>query len=142
MAKSARVGLIAASLSLAALAFVGLQGNRAVAASENAADRGDLARSAAAAHRAIRWAPWSARAWQLLGEAQLEQGDASAARRSFVTAVSKNDADWSIWLDLAVAGHGREQSRALVEAATLNPLGSEVGAYGAGAYHGKQGEVP
>jgi len=122
-------GLAAASLLLGVGAFLGLQGNRAVAASEGAASSGRPAKSAHEARRVISWAPWSSRGWQLLGEAQFQQGDNAAARVSFLKAISKDGEDWSIWLDLAVASKGAQQKHAFDEATRLNPLSSAVAAY-------------
>lgn len=128
-----RFGAVAACLALAAFAFVGLQGNRAVRTSEEAAANRQWATSAAAASRAERWAPWSSQPWQLLGDAQFAQGQVDAARASFLTAISKDSEDWGIWLDLAVASDGALQRRAFAEAERLNPRSSAVEAYRARA---------
>ena len=61
----------------------------------------------AEAKRATAWAPWSEEAWQLRGEAELELGDAAAARRSLPRALDRNPESWSAWLDLAAASRGR-----------------------------------
>jgi len=111
---------------LAAVAFVGYVGNRAAAASIAATEAGDPARGAAEAKRAISWAPWSEEAWQLRGEAELELGDAAAARRSLARSLDRNPESWSAWFDLAVASVGRERELALDRAKLLNPRSPEV----------------
>jgi len=111
------------------LAFVGLRGNRAIAASQSAANKANWAQSASDARTATRWAPWSSSGWQLLGEAQFHQRKLGAARRSFHKALAKDPADWSIWLDLAVTSRGAERRRAFAEATRLNPFSPEIAAY-------------
>lgn len=117
-----RWSALALTLVLAALVFVALRGNRAVAASEAAATRFNWNTAAADARTATEWAPWSSRAWQLLGEIEIDQGKFSAARTTLRKAVGKDPADWTIWLDLANATTGREHKKALDQARKLNPL--------------------
>ena len=111
---------------LAAVALVAHVGNRAASASIAATEGGAPARGLAEAKRAVGWAPWSEEAWQLRGEAELELGDARAARRSFSEALKRNPDSWSAWLDLATASRGRERERALDRAIAFNPLSPEV----------------
>jgi Flp pilus assembly protein TadD len=120
------LGLI---LVVAAFAFVGLRGNRAIAASEAAANGGSLRAASAHARTAARWAPWSARPWQLLGEAESRQHRLGAARVDLRKAAAKDPDDWSIWLDLALASKGRERRHALAEAFRLNPLDPVVASF-------------
>ena len=83
-------------------------GNRAAAASIAATEAGRPGpRALREAKRAISWSPWSEEAWQLRGEAELELGDAAAARRSLARALDRNPESWSAWFDLAVASGGR-----------------------------------
>ncbi len=124
-----RLAALAGAVALAAIAFVGLQGNRAIAGSEDAAAATDWLVSAADARRAIGWAPWSARAWQLLGEAQSARHRRVEARRSFLRALARDREDWSIWLDLAVVSRGVSRRHAFAEAARLNPRSSSVATY-------------
>jgi Flp pilus assembly protein TadD len=63
---------------------------------------------------------------RLLGEAQLGDGDSSAAAATFRKAIEKNDDDWSLWFDLARATTGVEQRAALDHAARLDPLAPEI----------------
>ena len=72
------------------------------------------------------WATEPEEAWQLRGEAELEVGDAAAARASLGRALERNPDSWSAWLDLAAASQGRERERALDRAVALNPLSPEV----------------
>jgi O-Antigen ligase len=128
-----RAPALALMLVLAVFAFVALRGNRAVAASETAATKLHWTRSAAEARAAQRWAPWSSRPWQLLGEAQFQEHDLAAARASFRKALEKDGSDWSIWLDLALASKGKERRHAFAEATRLNPLASEIASRKPGA---------
>jgi hypothetical protein len=128
-----RTPILVLMIALAGWAFVGLRGSRAIAASESAATKLHWTRSAAEARTATRWAAWSSYPWQLLGEAQFQQGKLEAARKSFRKALAKDGGDWSIWLDLAVASKGEHRRRALAQARRLNPLGSEVAAYSTAA---------
>ena len=127
-----RLLVLGGVIALAAFAFVGLRGNQAIAAAENAASNGNLATAIADARRASGWAPWSARPWQLRGEAELQRRQLRAARVDLRKAAAKDPADWSIWLDLALASSGRERRDALAEAAQLNPLDPVVASFGRG----------
>jgi hypothetical protein len=125
-----RLLALAGMLALAALAFVGLRGNQAIAAAERAATSGgNPAAAVAEARRASRWAPWSARPWQLRGEAELEHDRRRAARADLRRAAAKDAADWSIWLDLALASSGPERRQALAEAGRLNPLDPVIASF-------------
>jgi hypothetical protein len=117
----ARASLTAAGVALALFALVGQLGNNAAGASARANSRGDYGSAEREARRARRWAPWSYRPWQLLGEAQLAAGDAAAARRSFRRALRDDRDDWSVWFELAQATRGAERRDALAEARRLNP---------------------
>jgi hypothetical protein len=116
---------IAFTLVLTVLIFVALRGNRAIAASEAAASRSNWTAAAADARRAIDWMAWSSRAWQLLGDIEFQQHKLAAARISLRKAVGRDPADWTIWLDLAIASTGTERRHALFEASRLNPLSPE-----------------
>ncbi|MBA2476273.1 MAG: O-antigen ligase family protein [Actinobacteria bacterium] len=123
--RRARAGTVVAALLLAGVAFVGLVGNSALAASRDATTSRP-AEAAAEARKAQRWAPWSAEARQALGAAQRARGNPAAARRSYREAVERDPGNWRLWYELALVTDGREQTRALARAARLNPLGSEV----------------
>ena len=113
---------------VAGVAFVGLIGSSALSASESAASaaRPDWSEAEAEARKAKRWAPWSSEPWQRLGEAELGQGESSAARESFRKAIDKEPEDWLLWLRLAEASTGADRRDALEEAQRLNPLSPEV----------------
>ena len=130
MQRHARLVVLTAALAAAAFAFVALRGNQAVAASELAAQRGDLSASADAAQRASRWLPWSARPLQLRGEAELARHRLVVARAELRDASAKDPADAGIWLDLALASTGAERAHALAEAARLNPLDPVIASFG------------
>jgi hypothetical protein len=118
-----RLAAVGATAALAALAFVGLVGNLALASSTHAAARGDWQKTASEARRASNWAPWSSDALDLLGQAQLHQGHAAAAATSFRRAIAKDPRRWDFWLDLYAATSGREAAQAFRRAYALNPLG-------------------
>jgi tetratricopeptide (TPR) repeat protein len=120
-----RACVVLALVPLAAFALVGQVGNTALAASERATDP-ETAQTQA--RKAIRWAPWSAKAIEQLGEAQFEAGNAKAARATFRRALAKNPEDWDLWFDLAVASEGQELRRAVARAHALNPLDPELNA--------------
>jgi hypothetical protein len=124
-----RFAALALVLAIASFAFVGLRGNRELAASESAAGRGDVAGAKAAAHAAAGWMPWSARPWQLLGQVELDQHHLVAARVALRKAAKIDAADWRTWYDLMLASTGRERRHALAEAARLNPLDPVITAF-------------
>jgi tetratricopeptide (TPR) repeat protein len=99
---------------LAVLTLVAYAGNRALEVAETGPD--------ASARRAARLQPWSAQPWRVLGEAQLAAGEADRARETFLDALDRDDGDWELWLDLALASEGAERDRALARAKELNPL--------------------
>lgn len=123
-----RAAALAVTLALGAFTYVGLRGNQAIAASEAATGTAS-SRSAGAAREAEHWAPWSARAKQLLAQAQLGLGNAKAARATLSEAIAKDSGDWELWGDLAVASKGRARRRALAVAIQLNPLDSGLAEY-------------
>jgi O-Antigen ligase/Tetratricopeptide repeat len=122
----ARVGLVAVTTVLGAAAFVGLMGNQAVASSKNAEKSGELAQAESKARAAVRWAPWSARAWERLAEVRFAQDDLKGARAALIEALEKDPGDWALWYRLGVASEGAERLRAYREAARLNPLSKNV----------------
>jgi tetratricopeptide (TPR) repeat protein len=118
--------LVALIVPLIAFAFIGLIGNSAIVASERAVEAGELGRAEEQARKAIRWAPWSAEAWQRLADVHYERGDLARTRAALLHALEKDRRDWIIWFDLGSVSKGREQRRAYSEAARLNPLGQNV----------------
>ena len=118
------VGVVATVVAV--VAGYGYVGNRAVAAANDAVDRSDYGAAEANARVARRWIFWSTEGWRLLGEAQLAQGDVEAARRSLRRGLERDDRDWELWLDLALASEGSARRNALDEAARLNPLAPEL----------------
>jgi hypothetical protein len=103
---------------LAALALLAYTGNREVAVAESG--------QPSAARRAARLQPWSAEPWRLLGEAQLARGEVSAARASFRKGLDRDDGDWELWLDLALATDGAERAQAIERARELNPRDPDI----------------
>jgi O-antigen ligase len=129
LGRAARGAAVAVVIVLGVLAFVGLKGNLALRASQAAAASADYPKSASEAKAARTWAPWSTSPWQLLGEAQAALGQKAAARTSLHKALAKNEQDWSIWLDLAVASKGAARRHAFAQASRLNPLSPEVASW-------------
>jgi len=119
------VGVTAAAIAIT-VALVAHVGNRSIAESVMALERGDTSRAASAARRAKAWAPWSHEPWQLLGEAQLAERDDKAARRSLAEAIRRGPEEWRLWFDLAIVSKGPKARVAITRARELNPLGDEV----------------
>jgi hypothetical protein len=126
LSRRLRHGLLAFACIGIVVSFVMLVGNVAMARATSNARAGHWAASAGDAKRAATWAPWSSEPLRLLGEAQLGDGDSSAAAATFRKAIEKNDDDWSLWFDLARATTGVEQRAALDHAARLDPLAPEI----------------
>ena len=103
----------AAAFALVVLALTAYAGNRELALAEAGSER--------SARRAARLQPWSAEPWRVLGEAQLERGDVEAARASFREGLSRDDGDWELWIDLALASDGEARRAAFDRAVRLNP---------------------
>jgi hypothetical protein len=127
LASARRAVVLATALTIAlAFSFVGVIGNRALAA----AMRSSRSHAWKAAHGEARTAtellPWSSDAWLVLGRAQLALGDSTSARRSFSTAVSRDARSWQAWLALAHVTRGREREAALARLAVLNPRAPAV----------------
>src|SRR5581483_3888633 len=121
-----RLAGAAGGLAAAGFAFLGLAGNSALASAQSANRAHRYADAAAAASVARRWMPWSPEPLKAQGEARLEQGDAPAARTSFLAAVSVDPRDWQSWLDLAASVEGAERRRAVARARALYPKGPEI----------------
>ena len=118
-----RFGGAGTAAALAVLAFVGLVGNLADAASGDAAARGDWRKAVAEAERASDWAPWSSHALRRLGEAEAGRGNVGAAASAFRRAVAKDPNDWELWQDLYRATQGAESRAAFRRTYELNPRG-------------------
>jgi hypothetical protein len=113
------------------VAVVTLAGNTASSAADNAIARSDWSAAARHARSATRWAPWSSRGWQQLGEAELGLHQAARARADLHTALDKDPDNWAIWFDLALASRGAARRDALQEARRLNPLSPEIALFDA-----------
>jgi hypothetical protein len=122
---------IAAALAvgLSALTVVGLLGNTALESSQAAGSTHNWQSAERHANSAIRWMPWSAAGWQLLGEAQLGLHDQAGARRSLGRALAKDPNDWVTWLDLIQATRGKAQVAAIDHVYRLNPRDSSLVPY-------------
>jgi hypothetical protein len=122
---------IAAALAvgLSALTVVGLLGNTALESSQADGSTHNWQSAERHANSAIRWMPWSAAGWQLLGEAQLGLHDQAGARRSLDRALAKDPNDWVTWLDLIQATRGKAQVAAIDHVYRLNPRDSSLVPY-------------
>jgi tetratricopeptide (TPR) repeat protein len=106
--------------------LVTLTGNRYLGQASAALDRADSAVAAREARRAERWAPWSADALERQADAALADGSLDGARRLYREAIAKDSGDWELWLGLALASEGDAKRQALDQAASLNPLGTQI----------------
>jgi O-antigen ligase len=125
----ARGVAVAAAVVLAAFAFVGLVGNRALSAATAAADSRQPKTEESKARDAVRWAPWSSEAWRLVAEGQYAQAEIAGARASLRRALEKSPDDWQLWFNLAAASSGRARAEAIDRARRLNPLSPEIADY-------------
>jgi tetratricopeptide (TPR) repeat protein len=103
--------------TLTAAALLAYAGAARLASAQDALRAGDRARGVAEARSALRFAPFSAAAWGVIGDAE---SSAAAYRR----ALELDPKDWSLWLRLADVSTGEPRRLALREAARLNPLAS------------------
>jgi hypothetical protein len=120
---------LAAVLAGATVAFAGLVGEGALAASTDALNAGNTAKAVAEAERARRWEPWSYRPLAALAEARLRAGDRAGARAAFTEAVRMEPDQWALWFGVARASSGRPAAVALRRALRLNPLSPELAAW-------------
>jgi O-antigen ligase len=128
----ARVAILAAVVSCAAFALVGLVGHTATAASAKALREGRLQEAEVRARDAARWEPWSPRPWQLIADARYQQGDVGAAVRYYRLALRRDPQNWQLWSDLgfALGGTGRAADAAFAQARLLNPRNAQTPAPG------------
>jgi O-antigen ligase len=117
------VGLVAA-LGLACCTLVLLIGNQDLNAAAAAA--GGQSTLQARALEAQRWAPWSPNPPRWLAMVALADGNHTAARRLFATAIAHDGSDWSLWLELAAASTGPARTAAFLTAVRLDPHGAEL----------------
>jgi O-antigen ligase len=119
-----RGAAVVVALTLAVVAFVGVVGASALAASDRALTKGRYGEAASQARKAARWWRWSPDPWRQLGDVQVDRGDDNAARESYRKAISKDRSDWKLWYDLSTVSAGAEARSALAEARRLNRYGS------------------
>jgi hypothetical protein len=129
-----RAAAVAVGLALAVVAFVGVIGASALAASERALAKGRYDEAASQARKAARWWRWSPDPWRQLGDVQSASGEENDARESYRKAISKDGSDWALWYDLSTVSTGDESRRALAEARRLNRYASSD--------FGESGNVP
>jgi tetratricopeptide (TPR) repeat protein len=119
-----RAGGVAAALLLSVVAFVGVVGSSALAASERELAKGKYDEAHSQARKASRWWRWSPEPWRLLGDVAAERGDTAAAADYYRKAISKDSGDWKLWYDLSTVTTGAESQRALAEARRRNRYAS------------------
>ena len=112
-----RTATVPAFVALTAAAVLAYGGTSRLVAAQAALRVGDERRAVAAAHSALRLAPFDAAPWAVIGDAT---GDPAAYRRAL--ALDAND--WSLWARLARVSKGAPRRLAEREAARLNPLGA------------------
>jgi hypothetical protein len=118
----ARLPAVAAATAAGVFSFVALIGNGAVDAAERALAAGQLGSTQTEARKATCWTPWASEPWRLLGEAQLAEGRALAARTSFTEAISRDGRNWVLWYELGLASGGAARRDAFAHAHVLNPI--------------------
>jgi Flp pilus assembly protein TadD len=89
--------------------------------------RDDPVQFARFARQALRWQPWSFEPRQVLGEAQLADGQLAAARASLLRALALDRSNASLWLDLDTASAGPARSTSLAESRRLDPKAPRMG---------------
>ena len=119
--------LVACIAALAVFSFATLTGNRYLGQASGALDRSETARRRTGCQavprggRRGRPTHWSTRRMRLSLD-----GSFADARRLYRQAIAKDDGDWELWLDLALASKGDASAHALDRAAALNPLGAKA----------------
>jgi hypothetical protein len=110
----------------AAIAFVGLIGNMALANAQSGILDRPGAKVVSDAEKAHRWAPWSAIALRELGESRLLVGQRRAGLAALRESLAKDPGDWQTWYDLAAVTSGAERRAALARARALNRHAAEL----------------
>jgi O-Antigen ligase len=126
--RSARIALGVGALAAAVVAFGGLIGNIALSRANDAVSLGLGRKAAAEGATAHRWAPWSARALQDLGDGRLLLGQKRSGLTALREAAAKDPGDWEIWFDIAAGTGGARNRAALARAKALNPQSPEIAA--------------
>jgi hypothetical protein len=103
-------------VALVAAGVLAYAGNARLASAQSALRAHDPARAVAQARDALRFAPYSAAAWEVVG-------DASASAAAYRRALALDPNDWSVWAKLAAVTKGESRRLAQHEAARLNPFG-------------------
>jgi len=119
-----RAAGVVAALLLSVVAFVGVVGSSALAASDRERAKGNYGEASSQARKASDWWWWSPDPWRQLGDVAAEQGDNTAARDYYRKAIAKDEGDWRLWYDLSTVTTGEESRQALAEATRLNRFAS------------------
>jgi hypothetical protein len=113
--------LAAAAGAVAALVFVGLLGDRALAAANRDLQAGKPAAALNDFDRAATLQPWSSEPDSGRAAVAVLDGDRMAAALHLRLALRKDPESWVLWRRLADVTTGRDHGRAVAEAHRLNP---------------------
>jgi O-antigen ligase len=103
--------------ALTAAALLAYAGATRLSSAQDALRAGDRIDAVVEARSALRFAPFSAAAWGVIG-------DAESSPAAYRRALELDPKDWSLWARLASVSKGEPRRLALREAARLNPLAS------------------
>jgi O-Antigen ligase len=126
LGRQSRFVIGAAATFAAAVAFVGLIGNIALANATSGVLNGTGRKAVSEAAKARRWAPWSAVALRELGETRAVTGQRQAGLVALRQAAAKDPGDWQTWFDIAVVTTGPERRAAVARVKSLNPYAPEL----------------
>jgi hypothetical protein len=118
----ALIGVAAVSAGLVAWTVVSLLGSLSLHAAVKHLQTHSWIEADQAARNAVRWQPWSAEPYDVLGQAQLARGQTGAAAQSFRHALRLDDQDWTTWYELGRITHGPERQIAFQHILKLNPF--------------------
>jgi hypothetical protein len=125
-ARRAKVGAItiavAACLVLATLNAAALAGSNSLHQAVKNLQSRQWTTAARSARNAARWQPWSAEPYDLLGQAQLAQGQNNAAANDFRHALQLDNQRWQTWYELGRISNRQQQHIALKHILQLNPF--------------------
>lgn len=115
-ARRSSVRALPVLVPLIAATVLACAGNERLASAHAALSSGDDVRAVADARSALRFAPFSAEAWEVIG-------DATHSPAAYRRGVALDRNDWNLWFQLAAVTGGEPHRLARREAARLNPFG-------------------
>ena len=102
------------------VAFVGVVGSSALAASDRALAQGRVRGGGLAGEEGVELVALVAGPVARAGRHRGRAGDDTPRRADYRKAIAKDDTDWKLWYDLSTVTNGAESNRALAEAERLN----------------------